>query len=173
MRYKSVYDCQLRDIIWFVITYRYMYCIFIKFSVSVSVTVSMWSFHDRLLLTVTHNSLTVEQDLITESWYGISVLDCRIRRFCLELINIKFDLSEFMDIWLCWHHISTCDKLLISAHECDRTKGKSLIYIYIYIYISKIASNLGQKHTGYDFPVCRLFTRNKCTLCSCIALLCM
>ena len=64
MRYKSVYDCQLRDIIWFVIKYRNMYCIFI--------TVSMWSFHDRLLLTVTPSSLAVEQDLITESWYRIS-----------------------------------------------------------------------------------------------------
>ena len=106
----------------------------------------MWSFHDRLLLTVTPISLVVEQDLITESWYGLSVLDCKIWRFCLELINITFDLSEFMDIWLCWHHISTCDKSLvsevittskdlcvdrvvwstkISTHECDRTKGKS------------------------------------------------
>ena len=58
-----------------------MYCIFIKLSVSVSVTVSMWSFHDRLLLTVTPSSLAVEQDLITESWYGISVLGCKIWRF--------------------------------------------------------------------------------------------
>mgnify|MGYP007133260523 CR=1 FL=1 len=54
MRYKSVYDCQLRDIIWFVIKYRNIYCIFI--------TVSMWSFHDRLLLIVTPSSLAVEQD---------------------------------------------------------------------------------------------------------------
>ena len=74
----------------------------------------MWSFHNRLLLTVTPSSLAVEQDLITESWYGISVLGCRIWRFCLELINIRFDLSEFMDIWLCWHHLSTCDKSLVS-----------------------------------------------------------
>jgi len=140
MRYKSLYDYQLRDIIRSVIKYRDMYCI--------CITVPMWSFHDRLLLTVTPNSLTVEQDLITELWYGISVLDCRIWRFCLELINIPFDLSEFMYIWLCWHHISTCDTSLvsevittskdlcvdrvvssanISAHECERTKGKSLI----------------------------------------------
>ena len=115
-----------------------MYCI--------CITVSMWSFHDRLLLNVTPSSLAFEQDLITESWYGISVLDYRIWRFCLELINIRFDLSEFMDIWLCWHHLSTCDKLSvsevvttskdllcvdrvvssakISAHECDRTKDE-------------------------------------------------
>ena len=92
MRYKRVYDSQLRDIMWFVITYRDMYCI--------CITVSMWSFHDRLLLTVTPSSLAVEQDLITESWYGISVLDYKIWRFCLELINITFDLSEFMDIML-------------------------------------------------------------------------
>jgi len=65
MRYKSVYDSQLIDIIWFVIKYRDMYRIFI--------TISMWSFHDRLLLTVAPSSLALEQDLITESWYGISV----------------------------------------------------------------------------------------------------
>ena len=38
------------------------------------ITVSMWSFHDRLLLTVTPSSLAVDQDLITESWYRISGL---------------------------------------------------------------------------------------------------
>ena len=32
---------------------------------------------DRLLLTVTPGSLAVEQDLITESWYGISGLDSK------------------------------------------------------------------------------------------------
>ena len=54
--YKSVYDSQLRVIIWFVIKYRDMNCI-------VFTTVSMWSFHDRLLSTVTPSSLAVEQDL--------------------------------------------------------------------------------------------------------------
>ena len=54
--YKSVDDSQLRVIIWFVIKYRDMNCI-------VFTTVSMWSFHDRLLLTVTPSSLAVEQDL--------------------------------------------------------------------------------------------------------------
>ena len=52
MRYESVYDCQLRDVIWFVIQYREIYYIFI--------TVSMCSFHDRLLLSVTPSSLAVE-----------------------------------------------------------------------------------------------------------------
>jgi len=70
MRYKSVYDCQLRDIIGFVIKHRDRYCIF-------CITVAMWLFNDRLLLTVTPGSLAVEQDLITESWYGISVLGCK------------------------------------------------------------------------------------------------
>ena len=56
MRYKSIYDSRLRDIIWFVIKYRDMYCIFI-------ITVPMWSFHDILLLTVTPSSLAVETDL--------------------------------------------------------------------------------------------------------------
>jgi len=70
MRYKSVYDCQLRDIIGFVIKHRDRYCIF-------CITVAMWLFNDRLLLTVTPGSLAVEQDLITESWYGLSVLGCK------------------------------------------------------------------------------------------------
>ena len=104
MRYKSVYECQLRDIIGFVITHRDMYCIF-------CITVAMWLFNDRLLLTVTHGSLAVEQDLITESWYGIYVLDFK---FLSRTENITFDLSEFMDMWLIWHHLSTCDKSLVS-----------------------------------------------------------
>ena len=41
------------------------------------ITFSMWSFHDRQLLTVIPSSLAVEQDLITESWYGLSGLDCK------------------------------------------------------------------------------------------------
>ena len=53
----------------------------------------------HLLLIVTPTNLTVEMELITESWYGISGLESTIWRFCLELINITFDLSEFMDIW--------------------------------------------------------------------------
>ena len=88
----------------------------------------MWSFHDRLLLTLTPSSLAVEQDLITESWYGISGLDCKIWRFCLELINTKFYLSEFMDMWLSWHHISTCDTSLVS--EVITTSNDMLCIVY-------------------------------------------
>ena len=143
MRYKSVHDWQMRDRIWFVIKYRDMLCIFI--------TVPMWSLHDRLLLTVTHSSLAVEQDLVTESYNVISGLDCKNWRICLELINITIDLSEcmYIKIWLCSHNLSTCDKSLvsdvittskhllwvdrvvssanISARECDRTEDKSLM----------------------------------------------
>mgnify|MGYP007091364225 CR=1 FL=1 len=32
----------------------------------------MWLLHDRLSLTVTPNHLPDKQELITESWYGIS-----------------------------------------------------------------------------------------------------
>ena len=146
MRYKSLYDYQLRDIIRSVIKYRDMYCI--------CITVPMWSFHDRLLLTVTPNSLTVEQDLITELWYGISVLDCRIWRFCLELINIPFDLSEFMYIWLCWHHLSTCDTSLVSDVITTSKDVLCRLQTYQHMnvtelrvnhwYSSKLASGLGQ-----------------------------
>ena len=109
----------------------------------------MWSFHDRLLLTVTPSSLAVEQDLVTESYNVIYGLDCKIWRICLELIHITIDLSECMYIWLCSHNLSTCDKSLvsdvittskhvlcvdrvvssanISARECDRTEDKSLM----------------------------------------------
>ena len=32
----------------------------------------MWSLHDRLLLTVTPSNFPDKQELVTESWYGIS-----------------------------------------------------------------------------------------------------
>ena len=94
MRYKSVNHSQLRDIIWFVIKYRDMYCIF--------KTVSMWSFHDRLLLTVTPSSLAVEQDLLTEPRYGLSVLDCRIRRFCLGLWTYDYVDTTYRHVISNW-----------------------------------------------------------------------
>ena len=74
----------------------------------------MWSLHDRLLLTVTTNNLPDKQEIITESWYGIFGKDCTSWRFYLKLININFDLSGFMEMWLSWHHISTCAKSLVS-----------------------------------------------------------
>ena len=145
MRYKSLYDSQLRDIIWFVITYRDMYCIvYNSFNVIIP-----WQ-----TVTVTPSSLAVEQDLITESWYEISVLDYRIWRSCLELINITFDLSDFMDMWLCWHHLSTCDTSLVSDVITTSKDVLCRLQTYQHMnvtelrvnhwYSSKIASDLGQ-----------------------------
>ena len=102
------------------------------------ITVSMWSFHDRLFLSVTPSILAVEQDLIIESWYVISVLDCKIWRFRLELINISFDWSVFMDMWLRWHHLSTCNTSLVSEVI---TTSKELLCVDRVVSSAKISAH--------------------------------
>ena len=101
MRYKSLYDSQLRDVIWFVIKYRDMYCIFYN---SFDVIIP-WQALVVILFLYSPCTTCTNVSLFSSSFLSTRIIfllcNCLLMHFCLSFF-FCFIFTFFSVLFFCF-----------------------------------------------------------------------